>query len=138
MSGSREAGQAIVEMALTFLIFIVLIFAIIDGARLAFSYNTVSNAAREGTRYAIVHGSQSTSPIGPGVNESSLTDHVKKYVSSFAASDVTVVPNWPSSSNGPGSKVKVKVDYTFHFAAASLIGINTVKLSSVNTMVIVN
>jgi hypothetical protein len=51
-----ERGQALVEFALTVPIFLMLVFGIIDLARLVFSYTQVIDAARQGVRYGIVEG----------------------------------------------------------------------------------
>ena len=51
--GQRERGQALVEFALVSLAFFVLVFGILDGARLFQSWTTVQHASREGARYAV-------------------------------------------------------------------------------------
>jgi len=48
-------GQALLEFALVLPIFILLLVAIFDLGRAAFAYNTLTNAAREGARIAIVN-----------------------------------------------------------------------------------
>src|SRR5690242_12105624 len=60
-----ERGQAMVEFALVAPIFFLLLFAIIEGGRFIFYYETLNNATREGARYAIVHGSNAKCPAGP-------------------------------------------------------------------------
>jgi cbb3-type cytochrome oxidase subunit 3 len=59
-SGTKEErenreGQALVEFAFVFLFMVLVILGIIDFARLFFAYATMSNGAREGARYGIVH-----------------------------------------------------------------------------------
>ena len=61
----RHRGQALVEFALIAPLFFLLLFSIIEGARFILYYEMVNNAAREGARYAIVHGSNSSCPTGP-------------------------------------------------------------------------
>ena len=51
--GSSERSQAVVEFALVGSIFLMLVFGIIDTARLFESWVTVQHAAREGARYAL-------------------------------------------------------------------------------------
>ena len=51
----RTRGQALVEFALVIPIFILLLVAIFDLGRAVFAYNTLTNAAREGARMAIVN-----------------------------------------------------------------------------------
>lgn len=52
-SGSK--GQSLVEFALILPIFILMTAGLLDGAWALFNYSTVSNAAREGARIAIVN-----------------------------------------------------------------------------------
>ena len=47
-------GQAMVEFALTFTIFIFMVLLILDFGRAIWYSNAISNAAREGARHAIV------------------------------------------------------------------------------------
>lgn len=47
-------GQAIVEMAFVLPVFLLLLFGLIDGARLVYANATLSQAAREGARVAAV------------------------------------------------------------------------------------
>jgi len=52
---SARRGQALVEFALVFPIFILILVAVFDVGRLIFTYNSLTNAAREGARLAIVN-----------------------------------------------------------------------------------
>jgi Flp pilus assembly protein TadG len=52
-----EAGSALVEFALATVIVLTVVFGIIDMGRAAYAYHWVSNAARLGTRFAMVRGS---------------------------------------------------------------------------------
>jgi Flp pilus assembly protein TadG len=51
----REKGQGLVEFALVALFLLLVMFAIIDFARVFFGYATMANGVREGARYAVVH-----------------------------------------------------------------------------------
>lgn len=51
----RRKGQALVEFALVIPIFLLLFVALFDVGRAVFAYNTLTNAAREGARLAIVN-----------------------------------------------------------------------------------
>jgi Flp pilus assembly protein TadG len=53
-------GQAIVEFALLVPVLILLVFGIVDLGRAVYAMNAVGNAAREGTRTAIVNQTVST------------------------------------------------------------------------------
>jgi len=50
-----EQGQALLEFALVAIFLLIVLFGIMDFARLFFAYATMSNGAREGVRFAITH-----------------------------------------------------------------------------------
>jgi hypothetical protein len=50
-----SGGQNLVELALTLPVLLLLLFGIIELGRTFLIYSEVSNAAREGARYAVVH-----------------------------------------------------------------------------------
>jgi Flp pilus assembly protein TadG len=55
-----ERGQGLVEFALVALFLLMVMFAIIDFARVFFGYATMANGVREGARYAVVHPDDDT------------------------------------------------------------------------------
>lgn len=54
-AGRRERGQALVEFAFIFPLIALIAFGFIDIGRAVFSYNTLTNAAREAARVAAVN-----------------------------------------------------------------------------------
>jgi Flp pilus assembly protein TadG len=52
---SRGRGQALVEFALVIPLFLLLLFSLFDLGTAVFTYNSLTNAAREGARLAIVN-----------------------------------------------------------------------------------
>ncbi len=52
---SRGTGQSLAEFALVLPIFLVLFFAVVDLGSAIFTFNSLTNAAREGARLAIVN-----------------------------------------------------------------------------------
>jgi len=50
---NRSTGQALVEFAIMAVVLMMIIFIIIEAARILWAWGTVQNAAREGARYAI-------------------------------------------------------------------------------------
>lgn len=60
-----EDAQSLVEFALTLPIFLLVVTGLFDVSRAVWQENTLAFAAREGTRYAIVHGSAGVPPVGP-------------------------------------------------------------------------
>jgi Flp pilus assembly protein TadG len=79
------------------------IFGIISFAMTVYTYSFLSNAARDAVRYAIVHGSKSTSPAS--------VDDIQTYVRDKARginpSALMVQTNW-NPDNSPGSTVNVQ------------------------------
>lgn len=51
----RDKGQSLVEVALALPVFLLLLMALFDFGRVIYAYNTVSEAARNGARVAIVN-----------------------------------------------------------------------------------
>ena len=72
---SREGrrGQSLVEFALVIPVFLVMLIAIFDLGRAVFAYNSVTNAAREGVRLAIVN-QNSALVIQRAVSQSSIAE----------------------------------------------------------------
>jgi hypothetical protein len=58
-ASSRSRAQTIVEFALVVPLFLLILFALIDFARLEFSYTSLANAAREMARVAAIRGNSS-------------------------------------------------------------------------------
>lgn len=65
-AGSRR-GQTLVEFALILPVFIMLVVGILDFGRAVWATSALASAAREATRYAIVHGGapDNACPVGP-------------------------------------------------------------------------
>lgn len=71
-----DRGAALVEFALTSVLFFTVLFGIVDFGLAIYRYNMTANLAQEGVRWASVHGSRSTSPA--------LASDVQTYVQSRA------------------------------------------------------
>jgi len=129
-----EAGQAMVEFALVAVFLFVLFVSIIQMIFLMYAYSTLADSAKEGIRYAIVHGTGNSNCSGPGTSgpppvtcpDNTSYINVKTAVTNFAAlslqnvttSEVTVDYN-PNSANGtacnvPGCIVRVEVHHPYH------------------------
>jgi Flp pilus assembly protein TadG len=118
--GRDEGAQSLVEFALVLPVFLLIVFGIIDLARAVWEENELAFAAREGTRYAIVHGASATTPSGPGsagytagppVSDTNVTNAVLIYT--IGIPGVTVTPNWVDGNNLRNSRVSVDVSAAF-------------------------
>ena len=120
-----QAGQSLVEFALSILFVLFLVFGIIELTIFVYTYNVLADAAKEGVRYAIVHGtgigaSNCSGPGGSGVTcTDSTAANVTADVASFARlslhdpSAMTVTPTYPDSSSVPPSRVRVTIAYNY-------------------------
>jgi hypothetical protein len=117
-------GQALAEFALVAPIFFLLLFGIIEGGRFILFYQTLNNATREGARYAIVHGSNSSCPSGPmppgqsppfcyDLPGANVVQRVKDAAFGVLGSDVDVTPTWGALGNGREADVTVIAEYTY-------------------------
>ncbi len=136
----RFHGQTLVEFALVLPIFLLLVFAVIDGGRYIFLSSTLSNAAREGARLGSVEawwkGSSDAScgtaggPVCPA-NTTALINHITAaanrqmapfgsvdnvYIRCDAAGNAPPTGNWTTKTctgNSPGGTISVRVNYTW-------------------------
>ena len=71
----RPWGQALPEFVLVAPLFFLLLFGIIEAGRFIYYYEILSNASREGARYAIVNGEHTIGrSTGPATGTSSTSD----------------------------------------------------------------
>jgi Flp pilus assembly protein TadG len=108
-------AQALVEFALVAPIFFMILFSIIEFGRAVYYIQILNNAAREGARYAIVHGDRSANPTGPppgfplNTNIDPYASAVKTTVRSYAvgvsgdvgSSDFVVTVCYVAPAPGP-------------------------------------
>lgn len=136
-----DAGSTLVETAISTSIVLMLLFAVFDFSLGFYTYHYVSDAAREGSRWAMVRGGTSCANT-PNLTDCGATkDEVAAYVKSLGypgidsatymtvdvstgaagnstASDGTSTTVWTTTSNdmtynAPGDQVTVTVNYAF-------------------------
>jgi Flp pilus assembly protein TadG len=114
---SDEAGRELVEFAYVFLMLATLVLGIMEFSRFLYTYHFVSEAAREGTRYASVRGSTfkgvtcTVNPVTYACDAKTTTGNViQTYVRGFtppgiSAGSVTATPSWPETTPDSGGAV---------------------------------
>jgi Flp pilus assembly protein TadG len=109
-----QRGAIQVEFALSVTLTIFLMFWLFEMVMLVYTYTVISDAAKEGVRYAIVHGSNSGNPSTPG-DPSAVTARVLDYArfSLHDISGITVTPNYADGDNEPQNLVTVTVSYPY-------------------------
>jgi len=100
-----QSGAAMAEFALAASVFITMLLGILEFGLATWQRNSVVSDAREGARYAIVHGSES--------GRLATTDSVANYVKSKTSLDnsIQVVTTWDDAGEVPGTRVSVKVKH---------------------------
>ncbi len=153
-----------VEFALVAPLLFLLMLGTIEAGRFIFFYEVLNNAAREGARYAIVHGADSVCPSGPPpVGKTNPCDPTGIYVKSAVqqaalnlagqgeliaydpvwtspSSPGNPVPGSPSTgTNGRGEYVTVFVDFTFKPLIGTILEIGLIPeltISAESTLVV--
>jgi Flp pilus assembly protein TadG len=139
----RASGraQALVEFALVAPIFFLILFGIIDFGRYVYYTQILNNAAREGARYAIVHGELGVPHTGPPDDPSgtAVINVVRNYaIGVIGVQDATVLdidPSWDPENNKRGTKVTVEVTYDFH-SIIPIVPIPPITVRGASTLVI--
>ncbi len=117
---SREDGQGLVEFAVVFPIFILLVFVVIDGGILMGRYGNINHSANEGARLLAVAGG-GTQPLDVNEIKARVKDQAHGLLDS--AGDCGSGPpeicfEWADGPDGEeagdvGSTVKVTVKYNY-------------------------
>ena len=110
----RQSGNAMVEFALVFLLFLMIVFGLIEMGRAVWTYNSVAHATRMGGRHIIVHGS--VNPTTPA----KLKEAVTKNALGLDPAKI-IVTTTPAGPWGRGDFVQLRVEYPFQFVASPLI-----------------
>lgn len=121
----KQRGQATVEFALTIVLVMIFIIGALELIMLMYTYNVLADAAKDGVRYAIVHGTNTGAGncSGPGGSGVTCTDStgtkVINQASAYAGlslhstSAMTITPSYPDGVSVPPSRVRVDVSYVY-------------------------
>ena len=133
-----ERGQDLAEFAIILPVLLLLILGILEFGILVFDYNTISNAAREGARYGIVHPSTPGDGRCDAAGSNSILSATCALTTGLTAGAVEVDTTVTSGSGTSLGKVTVIVTYDASLIAAPVIqavgGAGTLSLSTSATM----
>ena len=162
---TRGLGQAVTEFAIVLPIFLMLVFGIIDLGRVIWGLDNVSNAAREGARYASVHGGSKfvPCPTGPSLAGAPATgcppwspdskEPTRASTRGFliaAGTGITVTVCYYATTPCTGNKdeanikgqrgayVRVEVKSTVPILTGSLLGLGNFSISGTSTVLVNN
>jgi len=120
---NNRAGQAQVEFVLSILFALVVFVSIVEMILLMYTYTVLADAAKEGVRYAIVHGcslatancSGSCTPACADTTGANVTAYARNYLgaSLHDPTAMTVNVSYPDSSSLPPNRVRVTVSYPY-------------------------
>jgi len=99
---TRQTGATTVEFALVMLMFLMVLFGIMDFSRLLYTWNTANEVAREGARYAVVCADPSSNARVLAKMQALMPD--------ITASNITVV--WEPAGCSAASCEAVTVSLT--------------------------
>ena len=110
----------LLETALCLLAIVPAVLWMLELSMLIYTWNILSNAARQGVRYAEIHGTDSSLCSGPssGCADSSAAN-VSAQVQQYAAmsyhdlSQMNISVAYPDGSSAPPSRVMVSLQYTY-------------------------
>jgi Flp pilus assembly protein TadG len=151
---STERGAAMVEAALTMLTLLILMFAILEAARMLNIQQTLANAAREGARFSVLPAAASPLPSDTLPTVSDVQARVQGYLNAAGLNGATATvgvlqccdptPNSCTAATGPPtapdcptgqfhySRVTVTVPY--NVMSISMFGFLQVNLQGQATM----
>jgi len=133
----RERGQIMVELALTSMVLLLLLAAVVDFGRALHDYIIIANAAREGARYA------SHYPWLPtGIRAATIQEAAGSGLS-LQNNNITIDPD-PGANRQPrdpgvaqpNDPIRVTVTYSYSTMFAALIGVDTLTLRASCQMVV--
>ncbi len=144
-----ERGASMVEFAIASTAIMLVMFGILEFGRALYIYHTVSNAARIGSRWAMVRGSGCDTLDHCGATSSDIADYVTRQVPMLDSGTLTVTAKWstakgpsstctsksPTGDNASGYVVCVTASYPFNFAIP-FVSNTPLTISSTSSMVI--
>lgn len=124
----KRRGQSLVEFALVSPIFLLMVFGIIEGGRLVWTYHTLNNATREGLRFAIVRGDNSDLAGAPATT-STVRDHILDVTTGLDSDNLSVTLLTPEGMESQDT-ITVEADYSYQPIIGLIFGSGTINLES--------
>ena len=131
----RQQGSVIVEFALIFMLYLVVVLGLVEFGRCMWTYATVAHAARQAARFCMVRGTYNPA----------TTAEIENVVKRFAVGleDSKLIINTTYDPTDPdfrrGTIIEVEVGYPFQFVTAPItVSGNTLNLSARTEITIAN
>jgi Flp pilus assembly protein TadG len=113
-----ECGEALIMQGLSLPILLSFVFGLMQVCLLYYSWEMTSEVARQGARYAIVHGSTCETTSGSSCTVTAA--QVESYATglgwpNLGGGTMSVVATFPDGAQTPGDRVLVTVTYHFPY-----------------------
>lgn len=133
----EESGESLITVAMSLTVMLGFTFGLMQIGLGYYNKERISECAREGARYAILHGSTCTSSSG---SCTATAAQVQTWVSglgypNLGGGTLTPTVTYPDGDEAPGHRVTVSVSYTFPYKIP-FVRTNSLTLTSSSTMVI--
>lgn len=132
-----------VEMAIVLSVFLLLVLGTMDLGIATYRYNTLSQAARQGVRQAVVHGSLAPPEMpawGPATyngtagDGSAYAQAVSPMLAGFNLNTVTIKVEWPDGGNAIQQRARFTVTTIYYPIVTSFFPNSSYTMSAVSTM----
>jgi Flp pilus assembly protein TadG len=105
----RQKGSAMVEYALVFSIFFMLLYAFVQFSLMLFTFNNATYASRVAVRYAVVHGSTATYTC----TTTDISNIISPLLWGAPSGATTITTTWsPNKTPGSAVTISVTIQYT--------------------------
>jgi Flp pilus assembly protein TadG len=140
---AARRGATLVEFAVVLSVFLLLILGTLDLGIATYKYNTLSQAARQGARQAVVHGALAAPAMtewGPSAYEGTAADGseqaqaVTAMLAGFKLSEVTIRVEWIDGGNKVQQRVRYSVSTEYRPIVSSFFSQASYTLSAASTM----
>ncbi len=129
----RRRGSVIVEFALTFMMFLVIVLGLMEFGRCMWTYGTIAHASRQAARFCMVRGTYNPATI------TEIENVVKRFAVGLDDSKLIVNTTYDPLVNERGDIIEVEVGYPFQFVTSPiLVSGSTLDLSARTEITIAN
>tara|TARA_R110002072_G_scaffold13481_2_gene56878 strand:- start:83216 stop:83674 length:459 start_codon:yes stop_codon:yes gene_type:complete len=139
----QRRGAVVIEGAVVLSVILILLLGMLDLAMGVLRFNLVSEAARRGTREAIVRGELSeperaswgpSTFNGSAADSSEIATTIRSALVALEPANVSITAEWPDGGNAMNDRVRILVSYQHQPIVPFLFGTEPIVLRGASTM----